>query len=313
MNKGYIQVCKNEWCCVCFGRYAHRPVEDSVIADLISKLEKEQAKNARLEQIAARQNSQSEQPKDSKSTNISANENVKSNHTGLKPETLSNNDESISKQSSDENGSMKSRSKSSANSSEPMETESSEHVTTVNQSMDVDRTENTISDHIVTAGSKNLGQNSTEPRSQAEASRRGAEALRNMNIPGVEVITPDDFYDLTPREQQVLFILNCTKMCWILVLKIWVILILNVWIPNIIFYLLPWMRLLHIYLPLSVFMSLGFSLPHKKLMMVHVYQWCFPLNSSCVDNICQLHVSQFDQGFLHLCFGVINLWWFIIY
>lgn len=213
MNKGYIQVCKNEWCCVCFGRYAHRPVEDSVIADLISKLEKEQAKNARLEQIAARQNSQSEQPKDSKSTNISANENVKSNHTGLKPETLSNNDESISKQSSDENGSMKSRSKSSANSSEPMETESSEHVTTVNQSMDVDRTENTISDHIVTAGSKNLGQNSTEPRSQAEASRRGAEALRNMNIPGVEVITPDDFYDLTPREQQVLFILNTENNC----------------------------------------------------------------------------------------------------
>ncbi|XP_071130006.1 tether containing UBX domain for GLUT4-like isoform X1 [Mytilus edulis] len=184
-------------------RYAHRPVEDSVIADIMSKLEKEQAKNARLEQIAARQNSQSEQPKDSKSTNISANENVQSNHTGEKPETPSNNDENISKQSSDENESMKSRSKSSANSSEPMETESSEHVTSGNQSMDIDRTENTISDHIVTAGSKNLGKNSTDRNSQAEASRRGAESLRNMNIPGVEVITPDDFYDLTPREQQV--------------------------------------------------------------------------------------------------------------
>ncbi|XP_052071429.1 tether containing UBX domain for GLUT4-like [Mytilus californianus] len=183
-------------------RYAQRPVEDSVLADIISKLEKEQVNNARLEQIAARQNSQSDQPKDSKSTEIKADQNVQSNQPGLKPETT-HNDENVSKQSNDENESKKSQSKSSANNSEPMETDSSEHVTTVNQSMDVDRTENTISDNIVTAGSRNLSQNGTDRRSQAEAIRRGAEALRNMNIPGVEVITPDDFYDLTPREQQV--------------------------------------------------------------------------------------------------------------
>ena len=40
------------------------------------------------------------------------------------------------------------------------------------------------------------------------------EQLRNLNIPGVEIITPDDFNDLTPEQQQVGFIYSYKFEIW---------------------------------------------------------------------------------------------------
>lgn len=200
-----------------FHRFAHRPVDDGVIAEITSKLEKEQAKNARLEQFAARQISQTDTSKETTNITEDKNELEKPKETNTKPEVQSDHNGSKNKQTnidktsdSLEQASTQSESRnvqneSSANNLEPMETTSYDHVTSSdNMSMDVDKTDDTVSEQIVTSGSRKLEQHGSGQMSQAEASRRGAEALRNMNIPGVEVITPDDFYDLTPREQQVL-------------------------------------------------------------------------------------------------------------
>ena len=197
-------------------RFAHRPVDDGVIAEITSKLEKEQAKNARLEQFAARQISQTDTSKETTNITEDKNELEKPKETNTKPEVQSDHNGSKNKQTnidktsdSLEQASTQSESRnvqneSSANNLEPMETTSYDHVTSSdNMSMDVDKTDDTVSEQIVTSGSRKLEQHGSGQMSQAEASRRGAEALRNMNIPGVEVITPDDFYDLTPREQQV--------------------------------------------------------------------------------------------------------------
>ena len=39
--------------------------------------------------------------------------------------------------------------------------------------------------------------------STRQEQREAAARLRSLNIPGVEIYTPDDFDDLTPEQQQV--------------------------------------------------------------------------------------------------------------
>ena len=39
--------------------------------------------------------------------------------------------------------------------------------------------------------------------SSRQSQREAAERLKSLNIPGVEIFTPDDFADLTPEQQDV--------------------------------------------------------------------------------------------------------------
>lgn len=165
------------------------------MADIISKLEKEQMKNARLEQIAARQSSQTEPQTTSTAKSKS---DMKTNSVEI---SETNQAEKVSKPPSENNtNAMETADNDSAKSLEPMDTDSSEQLPSAVPPMDIDCVQNNQSSTVI---ARNSGSNGQMQQGQSMSSRQGAEALRNMNIPGIEVITPDDFHNLTPQEQQV--------------------------------------------------------------------------------------------------------------
>lgn len=175
-------------------RVAHRPVDDGVMAEIISKLEKEQLKNARLEQIAARQNSQTESVTMENSQSES-----KPNSVDIPEKETKQTGKNFQQKTS----AIETSDNDSAKSLEPMDTESCEQLPTNPSTMDVDPPVSAKNNQLSIGNGRNSRNNGQVQPAQSLSSRQGAEALRNMNIPGIEVITPDDFHNLTPQEQQV--------------------------------------------------------------------------------------------------------------
>ncbi|XP_046572870.1 tether containing UBX domain for GLUT4-like [Haliotis rubra] len=162
-------------------RLVHRPVEDSVIAGLIAKADKEKVKEARLREIAARKHAEMQESSSSESQTL-----VPSGDVRSIPERLETN------MDADICDNKETKSEASLSGQEAMEVDTAASVMSVSTGDTSDS--NTICDR---------GQNSVRSQNQDRASGQSSiEQLRSMNIPGVEIFTPDDFNDLPPDQQQ---------------------------------------------------------------------------------------------------------------
>ncbi|PVD37642.1 hypothetical protein C0Q70_00239 [Pomacea canaliculata] len=147
-------------------RLVHRPVDDTTLANVISQMEKEKAKQNTLEAMA--QKSDAEDPEIEAVTSLQFNsDNEKVESPGLGSE-VDDRRESMDIQETAGQESHLER--------------STQNDVNATQHMGALADEQTRSNH-------NEGQSSLEQ-------------IRRMNIPGLEIITPDDFYDLSPEEQQ---------------------------------------------------------------------------------------------------------------
>lgn len=161
-------------------RLVHRPVDDTTLANVISQMEKEKAKQNTLEAMA--QKSDAEDPEIEAVTSLQFNsDNEKVESPGLGSE-VDDRRESMDIQETAGQESHLER--------------STQNDINATQHMGALADEQTRSNH-------NEGQSSLEQ-------------IRRMNIPGLEIITPDDFYDLSPEEQQVR---KKTFFIWNVVLK----------------------------------------------------------------------------------------------
>ncbi|XP_067673593.1 tether containing UBX domain for GLUT4-like [Haliotis asinina] len=159
-------------------RLVHRPVEDAVIAELVAKADKEKVKEARLQEIAARKHAEMQES--------SSSESQTSGDIRCIPERLESNMEA------DNCDNKETKSEASSSGQEAMEVDNAASVMSV--STGDTSNSNTICDR---------GQNSAQSQDPVHPSGQSSiEQLRSMNIPGVEIFTPDDFNDLPPDQQQ---------------------------------------------------------------------------------------------------------------
>lgn len=166
-----------------FCRLVHRPVEDSVIAGLIAKADKDKVKEARLREIAARKHAEMQESSSSGSQAAAPS----GDSSRVIPERLETNMEA------DICDNKETRSETSLSGQEAMEVDTAASV------MSVSTGDASDSNAIC-----NSGQSSVRSQNPVPASGQSSiEQLRSMNIPGVEIFTPDDFNDLPPDQQRV--------------------------------------------------------------------------------------------------------------
>ncbi|XP_071107777.1 tether containing UBX domain for GLUT4-like [Haliotis cracherodii] len=163
-------------------RLVHRPVEDSVIAGLIAKADKEKVKEARLGEIAARKHAEMQESSSSESQAAVP----PGGSSRVIPERLETNMEA------DICDNKETRSETSLSGQEAMEVDTAASV------MSVSTGDASDSNAIC-----NSGQGSVRSQNPVPANGQSSiEQLRSMNIPGVEIFTPDDFNDLPPDQQR---------------------------------------------------------------------------------------------------------------
>lgn len=189
-------------------RLIHRPVEDEVLAQISGKLEKERQRKSRLEAAAGAQqptfSSISEpslavqQPISSESqltSTVQADQRQPYRETEKTNEAVSNDESAETKSSKGEPATKKGKPESeSHDNAEPMEVESGNQISDRGRPMETEETDQRINTSSANDNSVNLAR---------QSQREAAERLRSLNIPGVEIYTPDDFHDLTPEQQQV--------------------------------------------------------------------------------------------------------------
>ncbi|XP_060074813.1 tether containing UBX domain for GLUT4-like [Ylistrum balloti] len=207
-------------------RLTHRAVEKTTMTDIANQLEKEKSKKARLEQMTSKQASEPEK----QASNMSElSKNV--SNPGIQNINKDNIDIETSKCGS---GASLSKMDTSCgvtkDSPEPMEIEqnsSKSSVSTETSAMEVElgatggeydrirsKTENNRQEEVLVGQSSASGVHmaTSGVQSSSGSSRRGQSAsgsksaidsLREMNIPGVEIFTPQDFQNLSPDEQRI--------------------------------------------------------------------------------------------------------------
>ncbi|KAL3875966.1 hypothetical protein ACJMK2_033860 [Sinanodonta woodiana] len=207
-------------------RLLHRPVEDAVLAEIIDKIEKERRKKVRLQEIAAkRSQSQEGMPSEKDFQNESSHEPLSEknarNESEKHPDAKEIVTEShVSKHFDPPCEPSKSvpapedtKIDKSQDESEPMEVDSglSQVKDEVTKYMDIEDKAEPNLDQSSLGKEDNKSKSRKETPTEGEqmvsdarvAQRSAAEQLRALNIPGVQVFTPDDFNDLTPQEQEI--------------------------------------------------------------------------------------------------------------
>ncbi|RUS75236.1 hypothetical protein EGW08_017001, partial [Elysia chlorotica] len=148
-------------------RHLHRSIDEGVLGEIVDKVERDKQKQAKLEEIALKRNElrQMEEQSEARCANLDSLTSVR-------------------------------------------------EIATTHQPMDVDNQPETNLagvEHVTEPMLQEQGDDSrTAPqKSESSSSRRQEqhsspiEDLRNLNIPGVDIFTPDDFNDLTPQEQAI--------------------------------------------------------------------------------------------------------------
>lgn len=170
-------------------RYARRPVDDGLMAEIIDKIEKEKTKKAKLEQMAAKQMSQSETKPETCSENRSEeNTNITQSDCKLSSSGHSNSMEVDSALETKDHNIQQI----------PMEVDKSQ---SDNRLDNIDNmSSNLPSNNSAVSGSSDIQQSSQAAAASSESS---IEKLKALNIPGLQVFTPQDFHDLSAEEQRV--------------------------------------------------------------------------------------------------------------
>ncbi|XP_061181046.1 tether containing UBX domain for GLUT4-like [Saccostrea echinata] len=158
-------------------RLVHRPVDDTVMAEILDKIDREKTKLEKLDSLAQRQLPQQEDK-------------------SLPPKAEELIDRSEEKSQSTEDKSEIST-ESTSQTSEAMEVDpkpSTSVPSTSQQPMEVE-------ERIETPGHRA----SNEGRGQSRGNQQQdfVETIRQMNIPGVQVFVPGDFNELSPQEQEI--------------------------------------------------------------------------------------------------------------
>ncbi|KAK3608201.1 hypothetical protein CHS0354_039217 [Potamilus streckersoni] len=206
-------------------RLLHRPVEDAVLAEIIDKIEKERRKKVRLQEIAAKrfqseEGMPSEKDLQYESSQEPSLEKFAREESEKFPDAAEISTEShVSKHFDPSCEPTKlvpapgdSKIDKSQDETELMEVDSglSQGKDEVTKHMDNEYKAEPLPNQS-SSGTEDNASNSSE-RTQMEgeqmasdarvAQRSAAEQLRALNIPGVQVFTPNDFNDLTPQEQE---------------------------------------------------------------------------------------------------------------
>ena len=183
-----------------YSRLVHRPVDDSTLAEIIGKIEQEKAKQARLAQ-KAQQAEQSEAAMLSASKESQHSSSV--DEAAITSDTKAHMQERISEEKMDVQEELVEK-MGEKTAQEDCRKEMSTFQTEPMDAQDVTGQASQFSE------SREGGASSASARlSNVDSAQSGAvgvsaiERLRQMNIPGVEIITPNDFYDLSPEQQQV--------------------------------------------------------------------------------------------------------------
>ncbi|XP_069124514.1 tether containing UBX domain for GLUT4-like [Argopecten irradians] len=188
-------------------RLIHRAVDESTMTDIQNQLEKEKSKKARLEQMANKQSSEKE-------TNNMSRQTENSSQPEIQNIPKDSTDSGASKPSSGGNLSQTDSKSFVVNESpEPMEVDRNSSKSSVSMEMSAMEVESGSTAgargqssesrvHKAMSGVQSSAGSSREGQS-ASGSRSAIESLREMNIPGVEVFTPQDFLNLSPDEQRI--------------------------------------------------------------------------------------------------------------
>lgn len=168
--------------CFCF-RLVHRGVDDGTLAGIVDKIEKEKAKQTRL--AAKAQQSDASGSQHSSGVDVTANT---SRTDAVKNAEEKMDVEEPGKGTEGKTWPKDDKKKTAVPKAEPMDTE------------DVKEQALTTREAREGGASSVNGGRSTESGATGQSA---IEQLRMMNLPGVEIITPNDFYDLTPEQQQV--------------------------------------------------------------------------------------------------------------
>ncbi|BFZ02586.1 hypothetical protein BsWGS_05624 [Bradybaena similaris] len=169
-------------------RLLHRPVEDKVLAEIENKIEKEKQKQTKLEEMAIKKNELrllDEMEKNIKSGDDLSVVNEETTECSLM-ETGENPDSLQITELDSGTG---------VDNSEPMQEAFVDSFSASPESRSKSKLQSSA---VENSAKKNLVQD--QSRSQQQSA---IDVLRNLNIPGVEIYTPDDFHDLTPQEQAI--------------------------------------------------------------------------------------------------------------
>lgn len=169
-------------CCThgSFHRLIHRAVDDLTIARSIQEIEKQRAKQARLEDTAAKHQSA---------------------NSGVASVTAMNTPEPMSGVTSEPNRAVPSEARGESSASQVQKEARWE-------SFGASKSAEPMETDVPSVGTSGVRSVQSQPVDKAGPSSGGAEAagaaLSSLeNIPGVQVFRPSDFQDLTPQEQEV--------------------------------------------------------------------------------------------------------------
>ena len=168
-------------------RLVHRAVEDAKLSEIMAKLEQEKLKQAKLAQRAQQaESSASSQSVPSSSVQSSSGVDCSSSTVMAEKSASAEEQMEVDDSAKQETASGNSAMKMVVTETEPMDTLASE-------------TRKQQEESAPSAGA--CGSDVDKPSNRVDSS--AVEELRRMNIPGVEIITPSDFDDLPPEQQQV--------------------------------------------------------------------------------------------------------------
>ncbi|KAK3703121.1 hypothetical protein RRG08_002979 [Elysia crispata] len=151
-------------------RHLHRSIDEGVLGQIVDKVEREKQKQAKLEEIALKRNEELQQMDEQNETRKVSSDPLNSIHESESTSQPMDIDEHI------ENNSA-----------------SVEHATEPMLPEEVDNS--------ITSFNKSDSESSSSKRQDQHSSP--IEDLRNLNIPGVQIFTPEDFSGLSPQEQAI--------------------------------------------------------------------------------------------------------------
>lgn len=159
-------------------RLVHRPVDDSIMAEILDKIEREKTKLQKLDLMAQRQLSQQEGKSEDPVQSKEAQSVDKSSTAEDKTEGPKNSASRIS---------------------EAMEVDAKQSASVPSTSQQQQPME--VEDKIETEGHRAMA--TGQGHGQSNQQQDFAETIRQMNIPGVQVFSPGDFHELSAQEQEV--------------------------------------------------------------------------------------------------------------
>ncbi|XP_033747071.1 tether containing UBX domain for GLUT4-like [Pecten maximus] len=189
-------------------RLTHRAVDESMMTDIVNQLEKEKAKKAKLEQMTNKQiEPEKETNKMPEPTANIPQPGIQNIHKGNTDIVANKFDSEVKTSKTDSNRSVVNESP------EPMEIDqnsSKSSVSTETSAMEIEsgatgvaRGQSSESGVHMTMSGVQTSTGSSRGGQGASGSKSAIESLREMNIPGVEVFTPQDFLNLSPDEQRI--------------------------------------------------------------------------------------------------------------